>query len=370
MVYIEGMAETGVLITVENATIEPAYLDVFVFSGIDVSLDQLQPLSADSEAVVTITLAQEFEYINAIVNLVPIVVFRDGTRTDLALNNGGGMLEVDFPGSQLLSDTSNLQYMVVERLESIVIEVSWVLPTDCALSNLTQRVYINTSSIQPDEIVLIADSVSIASANDAASLLDIPDRIQLNAFLNFSSSEPIDVSFNIFILFRVDNTLLELINGSEIVAKDNVSGVALISVEYDDGSWYGNSTISIEVICAVELEIFATPYPTFSGSEQISMTSLSRIGYYPGIYQTSLIQVTLLLSNTVTRNVSELDTLSISIIQTDSGSSSNCTSIKNSILTVDKECSTQNFTLRACFGNVYSQLEIAIRDEMLSLLSY
>ena len=322
------ISNTNYSITVTDDTVSVEYLDVFIFSGIEVNVTRSN-VTPIATSTIEITLLQEFSYINSAVNVVAVAVFSDGQRMTLDRDD----LSIMAPHS--LNEIEVNRYSINEEVDSDRFIVKWrESATECIIVSREQFVYFNSS--QPQRIEIRTSSQTVASSMDSAYLLGITDSVNVTIVLVYEGNREAIVTLNPNTQLMVEPDSLITIDGNIIVAKEQVSGITEFTAEYN-GSSVWSDTKNITVVKGESIHISAH---SVEGSQAIGVTTISKIG---SDFQMVEIKAYVRLSDSSHYDVSNDGDLIITTVSSDAH-------LNGNILIVNNSASSGNITIYATFN--------------------
>ena len=320
----------SIAVTVNNDTVSVEYLDVFIFSGIEVNVtsSNVTPIATST---IEITLLQEFSYINSEVNVVAVAVFSDGQRMTLDRDD----LSIIAPHS--LNEIEVNRYSINEEVDSVGFIAEWrESATECIIVSREQFVYFNSS--QPQRIEIRTSSQTVTSSTDSAYLLGTTDSVNVTVVLVYEGNREAIVTLNPNTQLMVDPESLITIDGNIIVAKEQVSGITEFTAEYNGSSVWSDMK-NITVVKGESIHISAY---SVEGFQAIGVTTISKIG---SNFQMVEIKVNVSLSNSSHYDVSNDGDLSINTDSSDAH-------LNGNILIVNSGATSDDITIYATFNGI------------------
>ena len=299
-VFLNGTSlSPSMEIEVSDTSVQPEYLDIFAFSGIQVNTEQ--EYDRFEEQRINITLLQEFSFINSELNIVAVAVFSDNHT--MALLSSDIELTVSMLSSN--SPISPSSYRISEAVNNITIAAKWT-EMDCVIlsDSLTVTVIEDEFEI-PELIVLVTPTPAVITPrSDPGYNLSTSDFVLLQAILRYSDRNiSVNNANNLHVSSDptgfVDHTFVE--GGIKITAVNGPRLAVTVTVAYD--TFNLSSEVDVTVIGSM---LMLTAYP-YDGPNT-SITSLHLIGQ-SGIYQKARIKSQLHFSNGTIVDISELVTL-------------------------------------------------------------
>ena len=321
-------------ITVSDKPVEVWYLDVFIFSGIQVNFT--------SEMKVDIWLLQEFSYINSEVNVVSVAVFSDGQRQVL----DGDMLAIDARMSDALDEITNSRYVIAKQVNQVGFDVTWQASDECNITHGYNTVYFNSST--PLSIEITTSPSVVANSMDTASLVGIPSIVSLKVLLVYENDKTADITSNRYTQIKSDEEHLITISGEgEIEAKASVNGTAVITAWYSD---LDAASTSLTIVQGERLTTLAHPYPPYEGSNDIDIDTLRKIG---ASFQMVEIEVQLNLTDGSEYDISANSAL---VMLADH------TQLRDNVLEIPDTTEATSITINVTFGSLSDELILRVNS--------
>ena len=322
----------SVYVTVtDSETVDVQYLDVFTFSQIEVSVldSDITPLASSTAEI---ALLQDFQYITSELYVVGVAVFSDGQRmvldADITEQQGAGLEKV-----------TNNKYIFTDELnDTVEFRVTW-MESQCMIKSQDYSIYIQGSI--PSEIEIRNQSLLIiAPAGDPAHVIGVPTSVELDVILLYEDGNSTNVipNRNVIITWQPEN-LTNITENGTVTATGQESGVVTVTALYT-GTVNRTASVNITVVTTVNLYVLAHPYPSFEGSDTMTVSTIRKVGFE---FQMVTIETRLRLSNGIDHDVSHYNETSLT--------AGNGSQLDMNVLTVDSSISdgmqielTVNFT--------------------------
>ena len=205
-------------------------------------------------------------------------------------------------------------------------------------------------------------SVSIADSSLATpvhtSLLNLPTSTSLTVYLVHEDGTSVDITDDTRTSYTSTGDQISITSTGALTSTDSY-GATNITVTYSyDGVDY-ETVQSVEVIGIASIEVSASPYPTYSGSNTVSLTTLSQ---YPVInetvYQKAQLGVQAVMSNGESFDISNSYNVSFSVSNT---------SVLELNGTVVQGLGPANVTVVAELGDLEGDLTFTVTDDVLKI---
>ena len=343
-IYCEGTRIDSRQVTVSDVDpVTVLYLDVFVFSGINVSLigGNSMPTAVD------INLLQDFAHVNSEVSVVGVAVFSDGRRQ--VIDPDSAIITPTTNGT--LSDNQRGRYMITESVSEVGFKFQWIISSGCIIiedENVT-----SFDSSTPTSLSVSVDSSTVAPEGDPASLAGTPGAVNLVVYLVYEDRE-VDITLNSNTIIQFPEYLITIENGVIKANGSMTNGTANITVNFEN--LVRKTTIT--VVRGIGLNVSAHPFPPCEGSGNFPVTiTIKKIG---SSFQMVEIEVKVMNSDgnehTVPMNS---DLLQVTLVEYDS-------ELNGSVLALPDNA-TSPVTIMAVFGSLDKELVIMVKNEELSV---
>ncbi|CAI8020065.1 hypothetical protein GBAR_LOCUS12015, partial [Geodia barretti] len=264
-IYCEGTRIDSRQVTVSDVDpVTVLYLDVFVFSGINVSLigGNSMPTAVD------INLLQDFAHVNSEVSVVGVAVFSDGRRQ--VIDPDSAIITPTTNGT--LSDNQRGRYMITESVSEVGFKFQWIISSGCIIiedENVT-----SFDSSTPTSLSVSVDSSTVAPEGDPASLAGTPGAVNLVVYLVYEDRE-VDITLNSNTIIQFPEYLITIENGVIKANGSMTNGTANITVNFEN--LVRKTTIT--VVRGIGLNVSAHPFPPCEGSGNFPVTiTIKKIG--------------------------------------------------------------------------------------------
>ena len=316
-----GSGDAYITLKVNNMTISSETVDV---SGLSVVVDDISfslhtglfpsslPQATAGESYLEtaeVELLNSPEYLNQPISVLAEAVLSNGRNLRLSDQNG------------LVLESANEDVVVVNSWEEISVRGGGIglflqgsLDTDrCPLTAITIDDVFSTL-VEVDFHRISRIDLSIAESTLAspvhASLLGLPTNTTVTASLVHEDGTTIDITDDSRTSFSSTSGQIS----SGILSSSNSYGLANVTAAYTYNGVDYTAKKTIEVIGITGIEVSASPYPAYSGSDSVSHTSLNQ---YPvpsdTVYQKAQLQVKTLLSDGTSTDISTSESVSISV---------------------------------------------------------
>ena len=317
-----GIGETSVMLVVYDATIVSEYVNVM---GLSVRVDDisfslhtgllpspLPPATAGASYLETarVELLNTPEYLNQPISVLAEAVLSNGRNLKLSSANGLVLVSTN---RDVITVTSNEE--VVVRGGGSGLFLKGYLESGSCDPFLVGENYSTLVEVNFQPILEI--NVSIADTSLAtpqhASILDLPTSTSVVVYLVHADGTAVEITKDERTRYTSSGSQVT-ISSTGIVSSTNTPGLTNISVTYTYNNVEYTTVISVQVVGITAIEVSATPYPKYSGSASVNVTTLNQ---YPIIdetmYQKAQLQVTALLSSGSSMDVSESNSIMFSV---------------------------------------------------------
>ena len=298
-VFSAGPAVSPAVVTVTDQQLQVSSLDVTPFSGLSL-LIPAPPYPLESTQLASVTLGQQFDFIGAPVYIAVLAVTSDGNV--MPVDSSSGLVVESLDPSVIEMSGGNA--VVVGRGSGELIRVVWQSPcTHDPIAMATTMI----DAMVPDPIGLFVNLLSprITFAGDRATFGGIPTASSLSVTLIYPAGQERVVTTDARTLYTLaegqDLVTLSTSESQEITITPNVStnsvGMVTISITYGN---VVSANVSITVVRYQGLQMFASPYPPYPGSETIMKTTLFQIEGTSVFQQAALSLYAILTDNSTT----------------------------------------------------------------------
>ena len=271
-----GPGISPAVITVTDQLLQVSTLDTALFSGISLSTPT-SPYQLVSTQLASVAVQQVFDSTGTEVFVAALAVMSDGSAmpVDAAL----GLIVESLDPSVV--QTSSGDIFVVGRGSGQLVRVVWQTP--CSnVPIVTGTAAINATVPDPIDLVANLSSPRITFAGDRSVFGGIPTAASLTVTLVFPDGlergATTDTRTQYTVFEGGDLVALRPSDSQGVTITPNVStsavGVARISITY--GQVPISVNVSITVVRYQGLQISASPYPPFPGSDTVVKTTLFR----------------------------------------------------------------------------------------------
>lgn len=314
----KGRGEASVSLQLYDITVSSDTIDV---KGLSVSVEDISfslhtglspsplPMATAGDSYLEtakVTLLNEPEYLNQPISVLAEAVLSNGRNLRLSDANG---LVLESTDENIITVSTYQEVTVRGGGSGLILKGS--LENDCSLSDLEIEeqyalIEVDFQSIRYIDVLVTESTLGTASH---ASLLDLPTNASVEVFLVHQDRTRVDITDDERTSY--ESSLISITSTSTLSSTDT-PGVTNITVTYDETY---TTVTPIEVVGITAIDMSASPYPSFSGSDSIEVTTINR---YPVInetvYQKVQLYVTALLSNG--ESVEVTDSVSFSISNT------------------------------------------------------
>ena len=321
-----GSGEASVTFEVYDGTITSESVDVM---GLSVRVDDISfslhtgispsplPSATAGESYLDtakVTLLSNPQYLNQPISVLAEAVLSNGRNLRLSNNNG------------LILNSTNHDVIIVSSFQEVTVRgggsglylMGYLEIDDCPLSVIELETQPNLVEVdfQPiREINTIVDTSTLATPSHA-TLLGLPTSTSVSAYLVHEDGTSVAITEDERTSFESSSDQITISSNGTAVAT-NTPGLTNITVKYEYNSMEYTAVKSVEVIGITSIQVSASPYPSYSRSDSVDVTTINR---YPVInetvYQKILLQVTALLSDGTLKDISESGSVSFSISNT------------------------------------------------------
>ena len=362
----EGTGEASVTLRVNDTTIASNVIDVLGLSeGVDdisfslhtgLSQFPLPPATAGESYLETakVELLNKPEYLGQPISVLAEAVLSNGRNLKLTDANG------------LILESTNKEIVTVTSWEELAVRgggsglflKGYLDGERCPFTivieeNFTTLVEVN---FQPIREIDVSIAQRTLATPQYASLIELPTNTSVEVHLVHEDETSMEITEDERTSFTSSGSQITISSGGILTATDTY-GPTNITVTYTYNNVEYTSVVSMEVIAITDIEVTVHPYPSYSGSSSVEITSLNR---YPvineTIYQRAWLQVTALLSNGGSVDISNSDSVSFS--------SSN-TSILELNGTIARGLAPGNVTVTAELGSLMANASLNLTDTIL-----
>ncbi len=142
----------------------------------------------------------------------------------------------------------------------------------------------------------------ISAIGSDASLAGIPTVFNIIVELLFPDNRSVSITGDSRLSYMASNNLIAVSSTGEITATGQDSGIANVLILYTTAESNLTTMLSVKVVTATRLYISVTPYPSYPGSENHQIATLSPIED-TGVWQRGVVSLFLNLTNGQTLNI-------------------------------------------------------------------
>ena len=297
-VFSAGPAVSPAVVMVTDQQLQVSSLDVTPFSGLSL-LIPAPPYPLESTQLASVTLGQQFDFIGAPVYIAVLAVTLDGNV--MPVDTSSGLVVESLDPSVIEMSGGNA--VIVGRGSGELIRVVWQSP--CTRDPIAMATTMIDTMV-PDPIGLFVNlsSPRITFTGDRATFGGIPTASSLNVTLIYPAGQERVVTMDARTLYTLveggDLVTLSTSESQEITITPNIStnsvGMVTVSITYGK---VVSANVSITVVRYQGLQMFASPYPPYPGSETIMKTTLFQIEG-TGVFQQAALSLYAILTDNST----------------------------------------------------------------------
>jgi len=266
--------------------------------------------------------------------------------------------------SAIVSASGNV-VQSVSNGAGFLVQSTWSVPHCTAVPIATGFGFVSVSIPQPTSVIVTTTASRITFASDSAVYAGVPSYATLNVKLQYGQvlRDYTNDSRTIYDLSQSKGllTLSTQLDGSRrIVANGTTPGTGVVTVRFT----HVNSTqsLTITVLSAVQAVLLANPYPTYTGSNGVNVTSLHPLTNQ--FIQTARLRLYVVLSDSEWIDVT---TSTRSSYLMTSGKAA----LSNRIVSFAPGLTSGNGVFSAQFGTILSnQLTITINSSYVNISSF
>ena len=319
-----GSGDAYVTLQVDSSTVYSETIDV---SGLSVVVNDISfslhtglspsplPQATAGESYLEraeVELLNSPEYLNQPISVLAEAVLSNGRNLKLSDDNG---LVLESVNEDIVMVTSWQEISVRGGGTGLFLRGS--LDTErCPLTSITVDDVFSTLvevEFQPISRIDLKIADTTLGTPLHASLLGLPTETTAVAYLVHEDGTSIDITEDSRTSFASSGNQVS-INSTGVLTSTNSYGLTNVTVAYTYNGVEYTSLISVEVVSITSIEVSAYPYPSYSGSESVSLTTLRQ---YPVInetvFQRAQIQVNALLSDGSSTDITDSDSVSFSV---------------------------------------------------------
>jgi hypothetical protein len=274
-----------------------------------VELAGSSPYSRNQRVGVTITpMSASLKYVDNSIGVAASAVLDDGSRVVLNANNGLVLSSLNARSIKVVGERAVVPFDPVGH-DGPLVHVAWQPNNDCYSNNgtVSARAAVNMSlTVSPppaDSLIVVAGNTPIVCAQDpaAGSGVGLASTDQLKVSLLFPKGvmqENLQTDARVKVHYDYGGDAAFSISAEGLVTAKCSSGAAGTSdVTVRIEGQNVTAKVSIAVVKFVDLVVAARPFPTYSDSNGVDASRLSRIKCTASVYQQAQIYVKMKLSD-------------------------------------------------------------------------
>ena len=188
---------------------------------------------------------------------------------------------------------------------------------NCSAQSLvfSQTAYINISLPLPVSSILRLSSTALTKESDAATMIGLPTSVSLRTYLVFPGGRQLEMTLDSRTVYNSTNGLNITMSSTAVtvMANANASGSQTITVTYTHVDL--NSTVSVDIVQALDITLEAHPFPLYPGSNNFPTTTLYPIAN-TSLWEQAMVFAKLDLDNFPSRDISADSHLQLSLNET------------------------------------------------------
>ena len=342
-------------------------------SNITVTSDPIDILSLDATPVVAVTLSSsasvELYDTHSVNVLIQDVLEFEGAEAYIAVT---ALLSdsTRFPlhrAPNVLINSLNTDVVVVSSRAPFLVEAGRnsgsgellevnITSQNCSRDSsvFSQPAFINVSLPTPVSVSVIPSSIQLAKVSDAAALVGIATSITIRVIIGFENGRSQEMTGDDRTIYNISSGLNITMDGNMATLRASpnaTSGSQSVQVSFSHVSL--STSISVQIIQALDIELEAHPFPHYPGSNQYNTTILYPIAN-TGLWEQAIITASLILSDNARRDTSSSSHLTLSLNATPSQLAENISIIQNQVLNIDSATAVGFVDITGMFGNINS----------------
>lgn len=362
-VYLDFSDQNAIAITIGSDSTSVTDLSVSFFTSL-MSTPSSYPTGASGVNYGQVLLITDFSTPETLATVVVTAIFLDGSSMDLRAEHG------------LILESLNTDIIEVIDVQSIRIKgpgsgrylrAIWKSP--CVTDNVTvyeKDIFIQIEFEVPVSIRIEPDYTTLMSSSDRANQIGrtlYPNNTSYSVILTYSDARTLDITQLTDIYTITATPLGNSLNFDQglLSVTGNATGIIDINISYDQYSQLNTPlthSINIEVVKSTGIALNFRPYPEFTGSQSISLSTL-KVYSFAFQFQKSLLETSLQISNGDTHIITETATIEFS--------NNSIASISDNIL---QPIVTGRLVVYSRFTNLVVNRTLIISDSLLDLSSY
>ena len=261
--------------TAVRVVASPVYvleLDAFFSTAVTVSLPR--PLPYNSTVAMLASLVAP-THAGAVSQLVGVALMSDGTRSLLPTSL------VTYASDDAAIDIQGNTFTALETGNDIPVTITW---TGCGGSPVVVYNQAIAVTLFEPRIYINASTSILVHPSDPASF-SVPNRAQVSVLLIYPKGVTLDITNDTDTEFNVSSILLNASNGLVQPTVAGRAGLVTLTVTYQN-----NLSVSLNFTVAYtsNARLVANPYPSYVGSSNKYVSTLSLLGYTSNYQQASL----------------------------------------------------------------------------------
>ena len=184
----------------------------------------------------------------------------------------------------------------------------------CGLT-VSETISVTADLPQPVSVRTTTLTLTIATIESDASLAGLPTTLSITMELVYSDNRTLNITGDSRLSYMPSSNLIAISSIGEVTATGQGAGVgvAIVVVMFTNAQSNLTIELSVEVVAATGLEISVTPYPSYPGSENDQISTLSPLED-TGIWQRGVVALRLSLTNGQTLDVTSLPRAVITVV--------------------------------------------------------
>ena len=288
-------------------------LDITIFSRISLTIpSETQAVSNDFRA--TTLLEQNFDSINSAVYIIASTTLSDGYTLTVSYEDGLKLTSLD-QSVVRVSEVNDTLYLVGSG-NGELLSGQWI--SQCNANVLAESIAYGSVTVpNPIGIDVLSSSDQITFDGEYADIAGIPTSVNIIISLRYPDNETRNIVSDLFLnvsikpphadivsLVYITNDAIKLsLNGSQVL------GDIVLIADYNNGELV--EELRITAVQFSSLSLHAVPYPSYTGSQDIQVTTLNQI-YPTGLFQQARLVFNMLLSDNTTFDITDSQLASFS----------------------------------------------------------
>ena len=297
-----GLLTGSVQFNVTSSPVEVLGLDVQVLTSLALHAPSSVSPPPSSNAQLSVSVDQLFDFEGIEGSVLISAVFEDGSRMPLTLGDGLSVVSLNENVIKVSGDVVT----AVGSGQGHLVEAIWLSNGTCDSPGVGGFIAMETAEVtvslpSPTRIEVSPQNVLLASPDTAASLIGIPTSTVLSVVAVFPDDRRQDLTADSRTVFLLPDGVAISESGSSgsvllTVEPDTTSGMASIEITFQQFPEF-SELLNFTVVSVEDVSVAATPFPTYPGSESMSVTTIQPISE-TGQWQMLLLSFSAVLSDT------------------------------------------------------------------------